>query len=284
MIQRTIVTVILVLTVALWVAAGPLRAQDDPLALADFSQREAADAGDPYAAYNFVLPVFGGPRQSEATLQAVIPYLEIAYEGWRQGNADEQIYAAYAARQIGQALQNVSEYVESLNWLSRCVRILLPNLTLPEYEVQLAVCYEDMAIALQGLERHRDSLPYLDQARRIYRANIGIIPEMEFAIANALLNEGVGLDGMKRFREAIGVYDDALEFFEKSEGVRAEISAAYVANNIGVSYWRLKEFESSEAWIKRALPVMEKIDGPLADSTGKARMNIGIVISETGRY
>ncbi|PSL19457.1 CHAT domain-containing tetratricopeptide repeat protein [Shimia abyssi] len=279
--------VLVFLGVALFGAAPFVRAQDaqhNPLALADESHRAAADAGDPYAAYSYVYPIFLNSRMSEATIRAVLPYLEIAYEGWRNGTDEEQVYAAYAARQIGQSLSNISDHADALNWLSRCIRIVLPNLTSPENEVQLALCYEDMAIALQALERHGDSLPYLGLARRLYRANIGKMPEMEFSVANTLLNEGVGLDGLKRFREAIGVYEDALELFEAVDHPRAAISAAYVANNVGVTYWKLKEYQSAEAWIKRALPVIEEMDGPLADTTGKARMNIGIVISEEGRY
>ncbi|MGX9350332.1 CHAT domain-containing tetratricopeptide repeat protein [Shimia sp. W99] len=264
-------------------------APDDPLALADHSQRAGADAGDPYAAYNYVIPIFNGPRMSEATLRAVLPYLEIAYEGWSGGSDQEQVYAAYAARQIGQSLGHLSEHAESLRWLSIAVRILLFNLDDPGNEVLLAQCYEDMAITLQALERHEASLDYLGQARRIYLAHKDTIEGMELSAANTLLNEGVGLDGLKRFREAIAVYEDALEVFEADSGIgqkgnKSEIIAAYIANNIGVSYWKLEEFEAAEAWIKRALPVIERVDGPLSDTTGKARMNIGIVISETGRY
>ncbi|MEX0287164.1 MAG: CHAT domain-containing protein [Paracoccaceae bacterium] len=257
---------------------------EDALALADASQKDAADAGDPYAAYNYVQPVFLGPRMNEATARAVLPYLQIAYEGWVDGTPEEQAYSAYAARQIGQVLGYVSEHAGSLEWLSRCILTMLTRLNVPENQVMLALCYEDTAITLQQLERHEESLPYLGQARRLYQMNVGVLPDMEYSVANTLLNEGVGLDGLKRFREAIGVYDDALEVFEQSDHPSAEISAAYVANNVGVSYWRLEEFEAAEAWIKRALPVMERVDGPYSDTAGKARMNIGIVISEVGRY
>ncbi|WP_238366112.1 CHAT domain-containing tetratricopeptide repeat protein [Mesobacterium pallidum] len=271
-----------VMIVALTFLAGAATAED--LQGADATQRAEAHAGDPYAAFNYVAPLIDGRRLSEAQIEAILPYLRTAYDGWHgSDDPDEQFNAAVAARQLGAQLWQVARLAESLDWAATCIRHLLAlGVSTDDQRVLAAQCYEDRAIVLQQLERHAESLPLLDQAEAFYRRGLSDADMRATAIANLQLNRGVGLDGLKRYRKAIAAYEQAHDALVALNGP-GDVIAAYAANNTGVSHWRLKEFAAAEDWITRALPVMEAVDGPLSDTVGKARMNLGIILQEQGR-
>ncbi|SIN93271.1 CHAT domain-containing protein [Vannielia litorea] len=242
---------------------------------------ETARAGEPTAAYNYVLPLFSETGLTDAERRQMTGWLRAAYNGYDHGDATGVLYAAMAAKLLTTLYSELAEHSFALGWANLCIEALGERWEEQEANLTLGQCLEAAAVALNELSRYGEAIEHAGLARQVYKVFAEDDPLRDFYVANTLMLEANALDGLKRHREAIGVSEDALEIFERMEGAESASVAAITAN-IGASYWYLKELEPARDWSLRALPLLDRHWGPHSYAPAVVRVNLGLIAFDMG--
>lgn len=136
-----------------------------------------------------------------------------------------------------------------------------------------ASAHESKGMALQGLSKYDESIPYFEHARDLRIREFG---DMSREVADTYLNQGISLEGLKRYDEALAIYTQALLRYSNTLGPDAA-EIGWVTNNIGWVHRRLENYEVSKQWFLKAEPIIVGHEGRFSRNAGKVAINIGII-------
>jgi tetratricopeptide (TPR) repeat protein len=73
-------------------------------------------------------------------------------------------------------------------------------------------------------------------------------------VGDTYLNEGISWEGLNKYKKTLDTYDTALEIYTKSNG-KDSTTAAHAMNNIAWVHRRIKDYDKSNHWFRRALGI-----------------------------
>ena len=268
----------MILALVAWAMLGAtaLAQEADLLAAQDPALVQAAQAGDPQAAYDLGIALISPAR--EADLQAGLPWLQQAYRDAKALTPADPKLLGLSALILGRVLSELSQPRNAIDLAIEAEKAFeiyaeTPDGQLAGYgDYLLANALSDQAISLQRLDRNKESLAPLAQARAIFESLPG---EYQVEIADTWANEGGALMGEDRLDAALLAYGMARSIYiEHVEG--DSFQAGAMLNNIGWVSILKKDFAGAREWLQSALGMFERLEGKYNARVTTVQINLGL--------
>jgi tetratricopeptide (TPR) repeat protein len=247
----------LLLTLCLWIFAGPASLAEDD---------------DPNALNQQVNQLIKQGKYQEA-----IPIAEKAVEVAKRVRGPEDPDTTTALNNLGNLYQDMGEYAKAEPLLQEALRIRQKVLG-PEH-TDTASSLNNLALLYQAMGEYAKAEPLYREALRIRQKVLG--PEHPDT-ANSLNNLAGLYLAMGEYAKAEPLYQEALRICQKVLGSEHPDTATSL-NNLGSLYQDMGEYTKAEPLYQEAFRIWQKVLGPKNFYTATSLENLALLEFDLGR-
>ena len=153
--------------------------------------------------------------------------------------------------QVGFALYNQGNAIESLDWYQRALSSY--QRTVGENHQNTASIYNNIALAYSDMKDYENSLRFYHKAREIYER----VKPNDLVLATCYNNIASDYENIKDFQRAIDYYNKSLGIHDR-QSVPNNPDRATLENNIGLLHLKLKQKKEAMERFRNAVKIGEK--------------------------